>query len=540
MTTVLPISRLTNRMQGVINARVLKMWEAVDMRNGNVWAMNFVLLDKEGGAIQGIMPINYYRRMQRDFVEGNVCEIGRFTVEHVKKNGYLTVDHAFTLSFSGQTYVTPVSSNLRDIPTCYFVFKSLEDIGTKITEETQPIDVIGFVSDFTQIEEKMVRGTRARMQVVSIRNERGHTVQLTLWSDFIDALDIIGVHEKSNGEPVILACSSVLVKQYMGTFGLKAYAASRFYTDHKIREVKDFFERFNCNNTVNAKTPTEIDIIDCSPRVVRFKKEGPSIISLADLALLPLDNFSSGQYTCIVDIVGVNNPFDWYYEGCPKCNTKLKETFCSPCKGRKPDPSICYRLLLEVSDDTGTAEFKAVGRTAEGIVGQAASVVKGGMNMDSNELPDPLIKMIGKKFKITVSGKLQVLYKDHRTYNILHTELVSVKEQLSLLPIHDDFGDELVKGDNTVIIEDDCNEANNDVTTSLSSELNAMEDNGSKNLLKEVKQEFKNEVKKKVASSIDKDLKGKRPFDDAGGLPVCKKNPRRKLIISGQSDGETE
>ncbi|KAJ1695567.1 hypothetical protein LUZ63_012265 [Rhynchospora breviuscula] len=31
-----------------------------------------------------------------------------------------------------------------------------------------------------------------------------------------------------------------------------------------------------------------------------------------------------------------------------------------------------------------------------------------------------------------------------------------------------------------------------------------------------------------------------RPFDDAGDLPVGKKNPRRKLILGGQSDGEIE
>ncbi|KAJ1680742.1 hypothetical protein LUZ63_005435 [Rhynchospora breviuscula] len=394
MDSVLPISQVTNRVQGVIHARVLKIWQAIDTKNNNVWGMNFVLLDKEGGAIQGVMPINFYRRMEVEFVEGNICEIGRFTVEHIKNSGFRTVKHDFTLYFSGQTYVTPLDPNLHDIPVCYFDFKCLEDIGTKITDEKQPIDVIGRVSHFTTIEEKMANGKPTKMQTVYMTNESGHTVEITLWAHFVDQLDIDGVYAKSNNQPMFLACSSVMLKHYQGKYSLRAYAATRFYTDRGIKEIKEYLES--------------------------------------------------------------------------------------------------YKILWQVEDDTGEAEFSAIGNTAQYMIGEKASEVKDNSNLDCNELPPPLKKLIGKKYKFTISGKLQVLYKNHRAYNIIRSELIIGNEQLALPAITKDGEDKTSEIEKKMsAFEED------DMPTS-----NDLKDNSSganKTLLKEIKQEFKT-PKKKIVS----------------------------------------
>ncbi|KAJ4813957.1 Replication protein A 70 kDa DNA-binding subunit A [Rhynchospora pubera] len=440
MDSVLPISQLTNRVQGVIHARVLKIWQAIDTKNNNVWGMNFVLLDKEGGAIQGVMPIHIYRRMEVDFVEGNICEIGRFTVEHIKNSGFRTVKHDFTIYFSAQTYATQLAPNLHDIPACYFDFKHLEDIGTKITDEKQPIDVIGKVSHFTTIEEKMANGKPTKMQTVYITNESGHTVEMTLWAHFVDQLDIDGVYAKSNNQPMFLACSSVILKHYQGKYSLRAYAATRFYTDRGVKEIKEYLESVHCDDTAlqintNAIACSEGSSSNTHPQIDRIK------ISLEDLSMLPLDNFSTGQYLCVANIVGVNNPFDWYYEGCPKCYGKLRQSWCKGCKTKRQQPSICYKILWQVEDDTGEVEFSAIGNTAQYMVGEKASEVKEKSNLDCNELPPPLKKLIGNKYKFTISGKLQVLYENHRVYNIIQSELIVENEQLALPAITEDDED---------------------------------------------------------------------------------------------------
>ncbi|KAJ4798759.1 Replication protein A 70 kDa DNA-binding subunit A [Rhynchospora pubera] len=426
MDIVLAISQLTNRVQGVIHARVFKIWQAIDTKNNNVWGMNFVLLDKEGDAIQGVMPINIYRRMEIDFVEGNICEIGRFTVEHIKNSAFRTVKHDFTLYFSGQTYVTPLAPDLHDVPVCYFDFKRLEDIGTKITDEKQPFDVIGRVSHFTTIQEKWANGKPTKMQTIYMTNESGQTVEMTLWAHFVDELDIDGAYAKSNNQPIILACSSVMLKPYRGKYSLKAYAATRFYMDRGIKEIKEYLESVHCDDTAIQNTDAIVSN-EGSPSNAHAQNIDRIKISLGELSMLPLNNFSTGQYLCVAQIVGVNNPFDWYYEGCPKCNGKLRQSWCVGCETKREQPIICYKILWQVEDDTGEAEFSAIGNTAQYMIGEKASEVKDKSNLDCNELPPPLKKLIGKKYKFTVSGKLQVLYKNHRVYNILQSELNSSK-----------------------------------------------------------------------------------------------------------------
>ncbi|KAJ1685447.1 hypothetical protein LUZ63_016837 [Rhynchospora breviuscula] len=441
MDSVLPISQVTNRVQGVIHARVLKIWQAIDTKNNNVWGMNFVLLDKEGGAIQGVMPINFYRRMEVEFVEGNICEIGRFTVEHIKNSRFRTVKHDFTLYFSGQTYVTPLDPNLHDIPVCYFDFKCLEDIGTKITDEKQPIDVIGRVSHFTTIEEKMANGKPTKMQTVYMTNESGHTVEMTLWAHFVDQLDIDGVYAKSNNQPMFLACSSVMLKHYQGKYSLRAYAATRFYTDRGIKEIKEYLESVHCDDTAMQRNTNAIASSEGSSSNAHAPNIDQNKISLGDLSMLPLDNFSTGQYLCVANIIGVNNPFNWYYEGCPNCYGKLRQSWCMGCKTKRQQPTICYKILWQVEDDTGEAEFSAIGNTAQYMIGEKASEVKDNSNLDCNELPPPLKKLIGKNYKFTISGKLQVLYKNHRVYNIIRSELIIGNEQLALPAITKDGED---------------------------------------------------------------------------------------------------
>ncbi|KAJ4765340.1 Replication protein A 70 kDa DNA-binding subunit A [Rhynchospora pubera] len=502
MDIVLAISQLTNRIQGVIHARVFKIWQAIDTKNNNVWGMNFVLLDKEGDAIQGVMPINIYRRMEIDFVEGNICEIGRFTVEHIKNSAFRTVKHDFTLYFSGQTYVTLLAPELHDVPVCYFDFKLLEDIGTKITDEKQPFDVIGRVSNFTTIQEKLANGKPTKMQTIYMTNESGQTVEMTLWAHFVDELDIDGAYAKSNNQPIILACSSVMLKQYRGKYSLKAYAATRFYMDPGIKEIKEYLESVHCDDTAIQNSDAIVSN-EGSPSNARAPNIDQIKISLGNLSMLPLDNFSTGQYLCVAQIVGVNNPFDWYYEGCPKCNGKLRQSWCVGCESKRQQPVICYKILWQVEDDTGEAEFSAIGNTAQYMIGEKASEVKDKTNLDCNELPPPLKKLIGKKYKFTVSGKLQVLYKNHRVYNILQSELI-VQNELTLPAITKDDEDKTSQNKNklSAIVEDD----------KLSS--NDLKDNtgANKTLLKKIKQEIKTPKKK-----------------------IVRPNTRRRLILGGQS-----
>ncbi|KAJ4754883.1 Replication factor-A carboxy-terminal domain protein [Rhynchospora pubera] len=535
MSNVVPISKITNRIHGVLHCRVFKLWDAVDTKTGNIWGKNFVVADNEGGAIQGIVPIDIYHRIEGDFKEGYVCEIGRFTAQHVKENGFTTVPHEFTLSLSRQTCIKQLSSKSVDMPLYFFAFKPLEDIGTDITNENEPIDIIGVVTDFSRIEEKMVKGRPTKMQVLYISNERGHTVELTLWANYIEKVDINGVYERVNNDPIILACSSVLIKEWRGNYSIRAYAGTRFFTDTSIKEISDYLERLELSGKVLKKDHIVSVGANTSPSAQQSNNSEPKGISLLDLSMLPLDTSTGGRYICEAEIVGINNLFDWYFEGCSKCQTKMKDNYCGVCKGRKEKAAI-YRILLEVKDGDAQAEFCAMADTTQEIVGEPATTVIDESRLNSDGVPVMLHKLIGKTFKFTISGKLQGSYKNHRLYKVLQSEVVSKDKELLLAPIPED----------SVVVEDDG--ANNNTNTRSSEMLASDGSKGSTISMKPIKHEFKTPEKMGLLPSTsqtpltpasdNKGQKQKRKDLDGVAKTVYSKSPRRRLIMDKQNDSD--
>ncbi|KAJ1701083.1 hypothetical protein LUZ63_000862 [Rhynchospora breviuscula] len=291
-----------------------------------------------GGKIQGIVFANDYQRISTAFTEQNIVEITRFAVDESSKD-YQVVDYDYILKITRQTQVRTLPSNQYDIPTYHFDFKRLEDVGTTITYEKAVLDTIARISGFSDVNTVPSLGN-ARVQTLYLTNERGYTMDVALWADFIDKFDVADLYEKSKSSPIILACNGLQIKKdHNGVYGLKTYTGTRFHFDTAMKEISDYLQQtpFDGNPIVLEATPEMFN--RAGPPLSLLPKRNPIKITLQELNALYLDNFTDTYYQCAVRIVRITDPFDWCYEACTGCRRKLDRDdqgfYCTECRIRR-------------------------------------------------------------------------------------------------------------------------------------------------------------------------------------------------------------
>ncbi|KAJ1686825.1 hypothetical protein LUZ63_010753 [Rhynchospora breviuscula] len=380
MARLIPVSTLTEttRTQDAkIHGRPVRIWPASDPRRGRVWKFNFLFLDHMGGKIQGIVMTPDYQRVANSFAEQNIVEITRFTVAAGTKD-YQVVDYDYVLKITQQTQINTLPSDMYPIPIYHFDFKPLEDVGTKITYEKAVLDVIARLSGFSTIRTVPTLGN-ARVQTMYLTNERGYTMDVALWADFIDKFNMPELYEQSKTAPIIIACNGLQIKKGFGDiYSLKTYTGTRFHFDTNIKEISDYLQQTPYDNQPIVLEATPEMFNRDAPAHSLLTKSPPVRITLAQLNGL-------------------------------------------------------YRIRVQVRDQTDAAQFMLLGKTGEMIVGVDAVTLK--MRQDENDgrVPQALQDIVNKAYLFTVQGKQPGPLLTYRTYTVSRHEQIP-NEMLDLLP----------------------------------------------------------------------------------------------------------
>ncbi|KAJ4800040.1 Replication protein A 70 kDa DNA-binding subunit B [Rhynchospora pubera] len=439
MTSPIPVSTLTmttDIQRARIHGRPIRIWPASDPRRGRVWKLNFLLLDHVGGKIQGIIFANEYQRISTAFAEHNIVEITRFAIDESTKD-YQVVDYDYMLKITRQTQVKTLSPNLYQIPTYHFDFKRLEDVGTEITYEKAVLDTIARIVGFSAVRVIASQGN-ARVQTLYLMNERGFTIDVALWVDFIDKFDIADLYEKSKTSPVAVACNSLQIKKdFNGVYSLKTYTGTRFHFDSAMKEISDYIQQTPYDGKAIVLEATPEMFSRPGPSLSLLPKRDPIKITLQELNALYLDNFTESLYQCAVRIVRITDPFDWCYEACTECRRKLEHDeqgyYCTECRIRRRHSTSWYRVRIQVKDHTDVAQFIVLGKTAQMIIGTDAPALKAQQDEDSDHTPQALLNIVNKTYLFTVSGKQPGQNRKYRNYTVCRHEPVP-DNMIDLLP----------------------------------------------------------------------------------------------------------
>ncbi|KAJ4797573.1 Replication protein A 70 kDa DNA-binding subunit B [Rhynchospora pubera] len=431
----------TNTQRARIHARPVRIWPASDPRRGRVWRYSFLLLDHTGDQIQGFISTPDYQRISAIFAEHNIVEITKFRVDGSTKD-YQVVDREYAVNITRLSQIRTLPSNMYQIPTYCFDFKQLEDVGVNITYEKAVLDTIARLSGFSEIRTVPALG-HARVQTMYLTNERGYSMDVALWGDFIDMFNVPQLYEQSKSAPIIIACNahSSLIKyhqmQRSTLYSLKTYTGTRFHFDTAIKEISNYLAQTPFDGHPIVLQATH-DMFGRDPRVLSpLPKVNPVMITLAGLNNLYLDNFTEGLYQCPARIVHIIDPFDWHYQACPDCRRKLEysnhELHCPDCHVRKRQFIPWYRIRVQVKDATDEAQFMLLGKTGEMIVGVDSVTLKMEEDKNNEKIPQALLDIVNKTYLFTVSGKQPGPYRKHRSYTVTRHEKVP-DTMLHLLP----------------------------------------------------------------------------------------------------------
>ncbi|KAJ4804366.1 Replication protein A 70 kDa DNA-binding subunit B [Rhynchospora pubera] len=377
MYDLVPISDLPNRPHSVkIQARFIKIWDAMAPTSPAIWHRGCVLIDKHANVIQAKVPNNIYQRLVNVIMEGRVCEIGPFSMVDAPAK-YRTVPGNKMISFTRQTVVTPLSAPDLQIPRYYFRIARLQDVGTEITDPNDVIDIVGRIAGFSPI--KHIGQDNRPIRYMYIADERGHMVQVTLWSQFIQLFDVAVLHEESKKEPITVLCNSLTVDDFDYMYACKPYSASKFYFDKEIPEIAQFVA-----SLPQALPPIVLDTngppydgVPANNQIVQAQQVQPEKVTVSEFLAVEVDPYSTQQYHIVATIADLDNR---------------------------------YRLELKIQDPTGTAKINALGRVAAVITGKEASTLAKKNGKIQYEAPAELLTIIGKTFAFTVLPKESAKY----------------------------------------------------------------------------------------------------------------------------------
>ncbi|KAJ3708363.1 hypothetical protein LUZ61_012068 [Rhynchospora tenuis] len=372
MDNLLQVSTLTlttETQNAKIHGRAVRIWPASDPRRGRVWKFHFLFIDHTGSKIQGFILTTDYQRVGHVFTEQNLIEITKFAVDESSQD-YKVVDYDYMLKITRQTQVKMLPTAMYALPTYYFDFRQLEDVGTEITYEKAVLDTIARLSGFSDVK-----------TVPSLDNVRVQTIYLTNESTPFDDQPIVlnatpGMFNRA-APPLALLPKKPAIKitiQDLNALYLDNYTETYYQSAIRITRITDPFDWFY------EACP------DCHKMLDR-----------------------DGQA---------------FY--CPDCRTKNDNLY------HGVNTLEMYRIKIQVADHTGTAQFVLLGKTAAAIVGADPGVLKTEQD-NTNKPPQALLNIVNKTYLFTVSGKQPGPKRKYRTYTVSRQEPVP-DDMIALLP----------------------------------------------------------------------------------------------------------
>ncbi|KAJ1699041.1 hypothetical protein LUZ63_007553 [Rhynchospora breviuscula] len=436
MLDLVKISDLPNRPHSVkIQARIIRVWAAKGPDNPAIWYYAAILMDTAGNVIEARIQKEHYQRLSRLLEEGRICEIAKFAVKTAPKQ-YHAVKGDHIISFTKQTTLTPLASSSLPIPMHYFDLQRLDAVGTDITDTNKMIDIIGRIAGFSPVRPDTDADHHKPAQMIYLADERGYMLEVTLWRQFLPLFDTARLHEESKNGPVVIICDAVQINEWDDVYNVKAISSTRFYFDRTIPEIARFIASLPSDLPpiiLNTEGPP-YDGVPVTNVVQQIQQPDPQTVTISEFLAIPVTTYSDTLYKCVASITDLINRYEWHYDACKKCTSRLKNRYCQRCAMHRDDFIDWYKLQLQVKDQTGTAEFTALGKVAKIIIGADVKAMVKEQDTTDNDAPQQVLAIIGKAYQFTVLPKESTKFEGVRMNTIIRVDAVPPTSSL-FLPI---------------------------------------------------------------------------------------------------------
>ncbi|KAJ4790978.1 Replication protein A 70 kDa DNA-binding subunit A [Rhynchospora pubera] len=441
MLDLVKISDLPNRPHSVrIQVRIIRVWAAKGPDNPAIWYYAAIIMDKHNGVIEARIPKDQHQRVSRLLEEGRLCEIAKFSVKPAPRQ-YHAVKGDHIISFTRQTTITPLAAASLAIPMHYFDIQRLDAVGTEITDTNKMIDVIGRIAGFSPVRPDTEADQRKPAQMIYLADERGYMLEVTLWRQFVPLFDTERLHEESKNAPVVIICAAVQINEWDDIYNVKAISSTRFYFDKTIPEIARFAASLppDLPPIILDTEGPPYDGAQVRRAVQQIEQLDPQAITIVEFLAIPVTTYSDTLYKCVASITDLINRYEWHYDACKKCTSRLSNKYCYRCAVRRDDFIDWYKLELRVKDQTGTAVFTALGKVAKIIIGADVKAMVKEQDTTDDDVPKQILEIIGKAYQFTVLPKESTKFEGVRMNTIIRVDAVPPSSTLFIQTDHQDL-----------------------------------------------------------------------------------------------------
>ncbi|CAM0873363.1 unnamed protein product [Alopecurus aequalis] len=417
METMTPLKEISkNSYRSKVLARLARIWDFRNPQTGALYEIGFVLVDRQGGTIEGLIPAVRAELFRSQLKEGNIYTIDRFNIYDAKKTDK-SVDHPYRICFTQRTIVKEVLPQPENFPLFAYNTFPFSVLAGRMDENVLLSDVVGLVREVTEVNSPSGPNKQQKRNIF-ITDGKDQAV-VTLWGQLANNFDVEGLQEASSEEPIIVLFIGMTVSQFSGMLAFKSTSVTRWYINIPINEMAAIRE--------STKTlPHQIEWHGSGQN-----RREPTETTIAEVAQLEPNDIMGERYKMKIQITEIVSANDWWYMGCRDCWKKAKiegDTYKSPrCPISVPVPR--FRILLnavdvDVADATiaPMAEFTFFGPHGETIVGKDAVMVVANARGQANYVPPELTNLIDRKFVVTVTPSDRSLDANYMYYQVQAVE----------------------------------------------------------------------------------------------------------------------
>ncbi|KAL0730706.1 hypothetical protein Bca4012_026800 [Brassica carinata] len=401
------------RCSNTAEIRLLRLWEARNInKRGELMSVEMLLIDESNTLVQGSLPAGFQSQFRERLIEGSVYTLSGFDVTRSNPKFRLT-DGPVSIRFNEGTAVEELASTARTIPTEHFRFRTHKQILELANSGRQLPDVIGELRAIRSTITDRIPGAQRVMLTLRVDGDVNVCVSL------FDSL-ALAFHTKLDGygrEPKIVIVTGINPKVVLGKLYLNGTSASRIFFDSDTLVGKDRLDRLPGGGRDEAES---------SSKVVHAQKIEPLTIDELNQFVLSAEP-QIIEFLCTAKVTEILLGDGWSYIGCSLCSKKLirEETSftCPSCNETNAVAEPKYRVVLSVSDPTGTASFvgfdKEVAKLTQVLASEAAQIV--GIGVDARVdtcLPRALADIVGNSYIFQLKLTDFNFTANHQTFTI--------------------------------------------------------------------------------------------------------------------------
>ncbi|PWA73350.1 DNA binding protein [Artemisia annua] len=393
-----------------LDLKVYRKWISKNIPDPSPTGICFMLLDKQGGAIQANGQLPDMRQLDTRLQVDGCYRIQGYGCKRTD-NWQRTLDNKVTLLFGRYTQAAPIQDE--GFPKHYFNFAAYNEVCQRAdTREPILTDYIGMIRNVGLIREFGDATTNIiSRRNIEIQNLNGHVVMLTLWNELATGFPITSLEEME--QPVIIAASSCWAKRHAGVVQLSSTPATAIYINPEVPQA-DYIEQAY-KELMGSAPVTQLPLIERT----NVEQERPTqILNLRTIMEAASRNITQQHYTTDAVIIKIDESKGWYFNRCRGCGNPIEEHMPHlHCHEPGTHPAPNYRATI--ADITGSVVLACYSPAAHSLVPNIAEVLSYVPDRDPYILP-PIIKdlentkrrfriHVGKDVPMTVSQEIPAI-----------------------------------------------------------------------------------------------------------------------------------